>query len=302
LLRQDTRAVLALVAGAVGIAFAPIFAKLAVEADGHANGEIFSPAAIAFWRTALAAPFFAVPWLRARRAGLAGTAFRWGQLVPGFAFALDLAIWHWAFEFTSVANATLEANFAVIPIAFISWRWLKEPLTPLYAVGAALAIGGMARLVGAGVAGGGDAWIGDLMGLSVAFAYAAYQISTKVLLRRDRVTTVMAWACMGSALFLALGAAVSPGHFVPRTDAAWIDVVLLALVSQVFGQGMIVYGLSRVPAGFAAVVLILQPVVAAGLGWLMLGQKLSPVQIASGLVVLGGIYLARRGSRGPRPG
>ena len=51
----------ALVAGALGIAFAPILAKLAVNAD---SGTLLSPAAVAFWRMALAAPFFLLPLLK----------------------------------------------------------------------------------------------------------------------------------------------------------------------------------------------------------------------------------------------
>ena len=47
---QDRLALLALVVGAVGIAFAPVLAKQAVVLDGKVGGEILSPAVVGFWR------------------------------------------------------------------------------------------------------------------------------------------------------------------------------------------------------------------------------------------------------------
>lgn len=289
---------LALMAGAVGIGFAAIFAKLAVNADRAAGGEMLSPAAVAFWRMFLATPFFALPLFLRKPGGPPRPKLHWILLVPGFVFALDLAVWHWSFEFTSVANATLEANFAVVIVAFVSWFWLGERLKPIFAVGAALALVGMSLLVGASFGAGGDAWIGDLMGCWAAVAYAAYQIATKFVLKKFDVATVMAAVSVSGAASLAVFAVASPGRFFPSTGEAWLAIVALTLVSQVFGQGLIAYGLKRTPAAFASVVLILQPVTAAVLGWWMLDQPLTSGQALAALLTLAGIYIARLGSLG----
>jgi drug/metabolite transporter (DMT)-like permease len=42
--------------------------------------------------------------------------------------------------------------------------------------------------------------------------------------------------------------------------------------------------------------LLLQPVIAALFAWLILAEPLGALQIAGGLVVLAGIYLAHKGS------
>lgn len=289
----------ALLLGAIGIAFAPVLGKLAVDVDGLQDGVRFSPVAAAFWRMAIAAPFFWIAVWRAR-----GTEDAIGAglpklplIVPGLFFATDLGIWHWAFEFTSVANATLEANFAAIIVPLVSFFWLKERFTWLFVVGAALALAGMARLVGFSVSAEGDAWIGDLMGIGTALAYSGYLLSSKVLLGRFPVKLVMACATTGTAAFLLLGVLVTPGRLLPQTSASWGYLVALALIAQVFGQGLIAFGMSRLPAGFSAVTLILQPVVAAYLGWMMLNQTMSGAQVAAGLVVLAGIVLARFGTQ-----
>jgi drug/metabolite transporter (DMT)-like permease len=222
-------------------------------------------------------------------------------LLPGLFFALDLGTWHWSFEFTSVANATLEANLAIVFVAFASWLWLKERFTWLFPVGAGLALVGMAVLVGPSFqrpeanAGATDAWIGDLMGLSVALFYTGYQLSIKNLVGRFPVLTVMTASTATCALFLLVGVLISPGRLVPVTWQAWALVAALALIAQVFGQGLIAYGMRRLPVGLASVVLVAQPVMAALLGWALLGQALAARQIGAGLLVLAGIYLARRG-------
>lgn len=97
----------ALLLGAVGIAFAPIFVRLSE------NG----PIATAFFRTLFALPLlFAWMSLEGRR-GKMGTAtgetarpqgLRDHMLlaIPGLSFMGDLAFWHVSITMTTVANAT----------------------------------------------------------------------------------------------------------------------------------------------------------------------------------------------------
>jgi drug/metabolite transporter (DMT)-like permease len=300
---EDRVALPALILGAVGIGFASVFAKQAVNLDATLHPELarLSPVGVAFWRMALAAPVFigAALWEeRGRGAGQAMTpaVWKWSVLWPGLFFALDLAIWHWAFEFTSVANATLEANLAVILVPAYAWLVMGERYSWRFVAGAALALAGMARLIGASFAAGGDAWIGDLLGVAVAFSYAGYQLSTKAQLDSLSPAKVMAWATSVCAAALLVVALVTPGRLFPESRAAWTSVVALALVAQVVGQGLIARGLKGVDAALASVVLIVQPLVSAAAGWAMLGQVLRVDQLAAGGVALLGIWLARRGA------
>jgi drug/metabolite transporter (DMT)-like permease len=73
-------------------------------------------------------------------------------------------------------------------------------------------------------------------------------------------------------------------------------LIALALISHAAGQGLIAYALAHLPAAFSSVSLLFQPVMAALFAWAILAEPLVPLQIAGGIVVLLGIYLARRGS------
>jgi drug/metabolite transporter (DMT)-like permease len=84
--------------------------------------------------------------------------------------------------------------------------------------------------------------------------------------------------------------------FFPQGLRGWLTLVGLAWVSQIAGQGLIAYSLAHLPAAFSSVGLLLQPVIAGLIAWALLGEPLVALQIAGGLMVLLGIWLARHGS------
>ena len=88
----ERRALIALLLGACGIGLAPVFSKLAFDAEQALPGGGLGMIAAAFWRTALAAPLFWWLHARSRPAGSGGDGRRARLLwLPGVAFAGDLA-------------------------------------------------------------------------------------------------------------------------------------------------------------------------------------------------------------------
>jgi len=53
---------------------------------------------------------------------------------------------------------------------------------------------------------------------------------------------------------------------------------------------------AHLPAAFSSVSLLPQPVLATIYAWVLLGEAVGPGQMLGGLVVLAGIFLAKRGS------
>jgi drug/metabolite transporter (DMT)-like permease len=68
----------------------------------------------------------------------------------------------------------------------------------------------------------------------------------------------------------------------------------LAVVTQVTGQGLIALALSRLSVTLSSTGLLIQPAVSAAAAWLIFGEALRPAQLAGALVLMLGIYLARR--------
>src|SRR5918912_965327 len=121
-------ALAALLVGATCIALSPIFVRIADV----------GPTASAFWRVALAIPLL---WPLLAFAPGGRTLIPWRMvLAAGFAFAGDLAFWHWSIRFTSVANSTLLANLAALFVTLAMWILLSQRPSATFALGLAAAL------------------------------------------------------------------------------------------------------------------------------------------------------------------
>ena len=279
----------ALLAGATFIALSPIFVRLS-EAG---------PTATAFWRVALAIPaLWILYWLkpkgRARR-----YSGKWLLLLgAAFAFAGDLAFWHTSIQLTSVANSTLLANLASIFVTLAAWIFLRQRPTRLFLTGLAAALVGVSLLVNTSLAFSATGLVGDALGVVTAIFYAGYLLAVKGLRDRGETTLhLMAVTTTISALILLPLALASGEQMLPVGVNGWLILVGLALISHAAGQGLIAYVLAHLPAAFSSVSLLFQPVMAALFAWVLLAEPLVAMQLLGGLVVLAGIYLARRGSK-----
>src|SRR4051812_11800671 len=150
---KETLAFAALIAGAALIACAPILVRLSDT----------SPAASAFWRVALSAPLL---WLWAAGSRAAQRAERAPSAplaLAGLCFAADLAAWHVSIAYTSVANSTLEANFAPIFVTLGAWLLWRERVTRLFVAALALTAAGAVLLIAPNFALGGTTLAGDAL-------------------------------------------------------------------------------------------------------------------------------------------
>lgn len=294
--REGRVALAALFGGAVAIAFAPIFVRLSPV----------SPVATAFWRLLLAQPFL---WLwraaETRRPGaLAGPVARRDYLRllgAGLLFAGDLAIWHWSIKFTSVANSTLLANFAPIVVALETWLLLGQRIRRAFTGSMALALCGLVLLVHNSAQLGADHLKGDALAVVTAFFYGSYLFSVSRLRGDFTTATIMTWSGAVSTVALLLMALLTHETIWPPHGQGWWVLIALALLVHIGGQSLIAYALAHVPATFSALGLLVQPVAAALLAWLILREGVGPWQAMGGALVLTGIFVARRESRAAPP-
>ncbi|MGH8217014.1 MAG: DMT family transporter [Steroidobacteraceae bacterium] len=308
---QQAIALAALMMGAIGIGSSGIFVRLSET----------GPVATAFWRGALALPFLAI-WalIEARRGRMGGSraphsgGFDVRLLWAGIFFAGDLGLWHWSLLETSVAASTLEANLAPIAVTLIAWVIWRERPSRGFLAALACAVAGVVLIMipqlghetaraspplPHGIA--GHALSGNLLGLATAWFYAGYLLVIARLRASRGAGNVMLWVTLVFTVLL-LPVALTE-HFLPHSPRGWAYLLGLALIAQLFGQGLIAYALAQLPATFGSVGLYVQPIAAAVFAWLLLGERLTRVQIVGALVVLGAIALARRAqaARSSRP-
>lgn len=283
--RDGRRALAVLVFGAAIIGLAPILVRLSDA----------GPAAIGFWRVTFAMPLLALMALRTD--GGVGRPNHFA-LLAGLAFACDLGFWHYSIHFTSVANATVLTNLTPVVVTAAAWIFLKQRPAKLFVAAVALAVAGAWMMaIGRGVhAPGANPPLGDALALTTAVWYALYFLAISAARRSVGATRVMFWSSVASAPLLLVAAVALGENVFPLTLGGWAAVVGLG-VMHVAGQGSIAWALGRLPAATASVVVLIQPVVAAILGWLLFAEALGPVQALGGAIALFGVVLAQAASR-----
>lgn len=274
-------AVLALVFGAAVIGIAPILPRLAET----------GPAAAAFWRLAFATPLLLL--LAWRSDGGPGRP-RPLALMAGLFFAADMAFWHYGLSYTSVANATVLTNLTPLVVTAAAWILLKERPAALFLVALALAVAGAVVIATAAGSGGRgtNPPLGDALSAFTALWYGGYFLCVREARRAQGAARVMLWAGLAGAPALALTAVLLGEDLWPDTAAGWAACAGLGLV-HVAGQGSIAWALGRLPTALASVTVLVQPVVAAMLGWLIFSEAVGPVQGLGAAVLLGGVVLAQ---------
>ncbi|WP_374525308.1 DMT family transporter [Sphingopyxis sp.] len=289
--RRGRWAFFALLAGNIALSVGAMFVRLA-EIDG------VGPTASAFWRMAIALPFLFA--LAARESG--------GRLPPrpaigvaaaaGIFFALDLAAWHLGILQTKVANATLFGNCA--SLLLVLWGIFLTRTLPRggQALAILLAFAGAALLMGQSYELSPAYLVGDLLSLLAGVLYTGYVI----LMQRVR-DTLAPWTALSIASFVCipilLGTALALGETVMPHD--WTPLILLALTSQIIGQGLMTWSLPRFSPLVIGLTLLVQPAGAALAGWIMFGERLGPIDIFGGALVGAALVLIRLPSRRARP-
>ena len=258
------------------------------------------PVATGFWRLTLALPVLA---LFARREGRGredgGVPSRPLLLAIGLGglfFAADLAAWHSGIVLTKVANATLFGNTA--SLLFPLWAFAVARTWPSrgQALALALACAGGALLMGQSLEIAPEHLVGDALSLLAGVLYTGYLAALSGARGRLGSWQVLAWSTAASAPALLVAALLLGEQLWPMN---WAPLIGLAVLSQIAGQGMLIWALGAVRPLVVGLALLTQPAVGALSGWLAFGESLTAADLAGAALVAAALVLAQRRA-GPR--
>ncbi len=278
---------LALFAGAIALGSSPILVRLSE----------LEPTATALWRVAVAAPAFLFYSFARGEAPLlaAYSKAQWRGLfwlvAAGGCFAMDLFCLHWSLRWTSVVNATLFLNFAPIFVSLGAWAIFGELPTRRAVLSYAIAIGGIALLLGGVATFERGKLLGDGLGVAAGAAYGGYLLVVSRFRYKMPTSLVMGVTTLSCACFLFPVTLAMGESLLPRTPAGWATLLALALLTHAGGQGLLVFAIKYFPAFTSSVTLLLQPVVAACFAWILFNETLGPWQMLGGAIVVFGILL-----------
>jgi drug/metabolite transporter (DMT)-like permease len=272
----------ALLLGAGLLGFAAIFVRWAAPA---------SPLVVGFYRMLFALPGVLLlacsewnaPAPDPRALGWAAAA--------GLCFIFDLWLWHLSLEHTSVANSTLLVGLSPLWVAIASVSLFGARLRRRSWTGLALALSG-ALVLGLAKGARWGTGRGELLAAGASVAYAFFTLAlarARMGMSARRVLAVVSITCLAGFGALAL----AQGHpFTGFPTRAWASLLGLGVVVQVLAWWLISWGIGHVDANLGSIGLLVQPVATVGLGWILLGEHIKPVQGVGSLLILAGIALA----------
>jgi drug/metabolite transporter (DMT)-like permease len=278
----------ALLLGNVALAFGPWLVRL---------GDV-GPVAVGFWRLALALPLLLMV---ARAAGQRAHWPRPGLVVTiaiaALFYSLDLASWNAGIRLTKLGNATLFGNMgSFVFAAYGLWLAHRAPsrrqalALTLAAVGAALLMSGSYELSPRN-------FRGDRMTLAAGLLYGGYLI----FVERGRASLQpLPLLILATAFSVPLLLGISLGLGERLWPSNWTPLVILAVSSQVIGQGLLVYSIGTLPPLVVGLALLTQPAISAAIGWLAYHERLSPTDLVGALGIAAALVLVRLPERGLR--
>lgn len=215
-------------------------------------------------------------------------------LFGGVFFGVDLALWFLSFNYTSLANANLLANLTSFTIIPVSHFLFKEKIPKKFLLSVVITIVGVTILLNGKANPTQGNFYGDFIAFIASFFYAIFTLS--VYRARDRVDpmTVIFIASFSTALTIFIFMLFTEGFHVPKTFASLWPILGVSLISQVIGQGLMSYSLGKVRASLTSVIVLLQPVVAALLSFIVFREKLTLIEVIGIIITSVGIYYAKK--------
>ena len=285
---------LALAFGAFAIGFAPVFAAFALKPEYGG----FGPASIGFYRILFALPLmWLVLWITPSKLDSLSKSQKRpiGLLaLSGVFFAIDLVSWHWSIKYTSIANATLLANFAPLWVTLWARHLFGEKIHTRFFIALGIAIIGATILMRTSFQLKPEQLLGDLLSLLTAISYGSYMLTVKKLRETCPPQQIMAWSGLFAVPIMFFAAMISGESMISPQLNGWAILIGLALISHFTGQSLIAYAFGHLPASLTSLNLLLQPVFAAALGWLLLSQAMVGKQMIGAIIILSALTIANR--------
>jgi drug/metabolite transporter (DMT)-like permease len=272
------------------------------------------PLVLAFWRDAFVTLTLLVVLgvarpllLRAGRQHLSYLAFY------GFTLAIFNTSWTYSVALVGAAIATVLVYCSAAFTALLGWWLLKERLDGVKLLAVAFCLAGCAAVSGALDPASWQANVlGVIAGTLSGLCYSIYSLMGRSASQRGLNPWTTLFYTFGCAAGFLLLFNLLPGVLWPNIEtgagelfwlgnaaAGWATLFVLAAGPTVTGFGLYNVCLGYLPASVANLILTSEPVFTAVTAFFLLGERLSGMQIAGSVMILGGVLFLRLQERRP---
>jgi len=261
--------------------------------------ETFPTFTLIFCRFALASSFFLLLMVRKGFPSLSlrdhGRIFLVALFEPGLYFVFETI----GLQYTSAAKASLIIATVPLFVMVFAFFFLRERTNLATFLGIGISLFGIFLLIRADPHFAwslGTSFMGDLLIFGAVLSAALYTVSARAAGRKSSALDVTGLQmCYGALFYFPPFLWELPGlrwsALSGRSVAALLYLALFATIAAFFCYN---YALSRIPATKASVFVNGIPVVTTIGAWIVLGERLTPLQMAGGGLVLFGVFLTNR--------
>jgi drug/metabolite transporter (DMT)-like permease len=275
----------ALAGGVLAISWSAIFVRWS-KMPGVAS---------AFYRVVIALPVLWAILAFKRRAGRRITRRTfWIAAAGGVFFSGDVGFWNVAVLHTSAGNATFLSNVSPLFVGLITWMLTRRLPSGRFWIALALGLVGSCLIVTGDLRQALSRSSADGLALLAAVCFALYLVITGRLRERVDVALLLAVSTTASAVTLlawAVGGHVSLA--VPGVGSWWA-LLALGLVCQVGGYFGLTYALGHLPTPVTSILFLTVAPMTAVFAWMIFGERMSPMEIAGGTLVVAGVWIVGR--------
>ena len=223
----------------------------------------------------------------------------------GLVLAAGLVLQHVGLDRTSEAVSAFLTSLTVLFVPIILTVVLRKPPAAVMWLGVALATAGVWLLTGAAT---GFA-AGELLGLGCAFTFSLYILAVNAAAKTEnpwRMTAgqflVVGIACAAQASLVTGGSNMSPAaawRVVGSGPAVWANLLALAAFPTIGAFTLLNFFQPRIDATRAALIYLVEPVVAAVYAYFAAGRALHPRALAgAGLILVANVLVELLSARG----
>jgi drug/metabolite transporter (DMT)-like permease len=197
-----------------------------------------------------------------------------------------------ALNHTSVARVLFIQAIAPVLAALLARIFLGEPITRRTALALAMALGGVALMLGAP---GDGNLAGDGLALMMSFAFALALVIT----RHRRDVSMAPATCLSQMLLLVVFAPFASVGEVGGDDVVWL--ALLGAGQIGLGLALLTVGARLIPATQVALLTLLEVVLGPVWVWIALSERPSTATLVGGAIVIAAIVIQTRGAPADEP-
>jgi drug/metabolite transporter (DMT)-like permease len=285
----------------LALAGANLFYGAGFTVAKHIMPRLIQPLGFIFIRVSVVMILFWLSWFGGKKFRATIARKDWITLILGglFGVALNQMLFFMGLNLTYPIHASLIMMSTPLLITIIAMFVLRERIKMEKAIGLVMGIAGALLLMSAGkeITITGSSAIGDLYVFLNAASYAIYLVMIKPLMQRYRPIIVIRWVFLFGFLF------VFPFGFPQFKEISWqafewtdyLSVAFIVVCVTFFTYLWNIYALRHLSPSTAGAYIYLQPIFAAIISVIVIGEQLTWIKILATILIFAGVYLVNFG-------